>query len=90
MARQPYIPFDEAFEEIFARCGFGDQWTTVSGDNKGWSLDTFNSIVDSARDYLNALFDDDDDSNGPPDEWFDLLESPLNIVYWSTEGTHVG
>ena len=90
MARNPYYPFDADFEEIFVLCGQGDKWSNDFGGNKGWSVEDFNSIVDACQDYLNALFDDDDPDNDPPESYFELLETGIQLAYWSSEGHIIG
>jgi len=90
MARNPYIPFNEAIEEIFARFDYGNQWVTNTDGSKGWSLDTYNRIRDNLYVTFNELLDDNDPSNNPDEEWFTILETEYEPVYWSTEGIHVG
>jgi|GEM_PF-5788341 len=77
-----YIPYDEAWDALFAFCGI-DLTTYLFGDDEvvGWKQADFAAARAAAQDYL---YDHEED-DGFDDSWWTLLDSDPSPVFWSAE-----
>ena len=86
MARTSYVPYDEAYDALFAFCDITPPALYDFGGNRGWNYDEFSEARAAAQNYLI----DHDNDPGFDATWIELLSSDPNPIYWSTEGILVG
>ena len=86
MAKTPYVPYSDLFEDLFTFCGVTVPTLADFGGTQGWVESDFQTALGLARTYLNNNYpEDEDDPLVETYESYYAMMKNYTVNYWSTE-----